>query len=112
MSDPVFSAYDTIAYYDQLVGRNGGLKVTQEFARLFLFPGMSHVSGGPATDQFDVLTAIQDWVEQGKAPDRIVAAGAGGGKFAGVSRPIFPYPLQTYYDGSGDVNSASSFYAK
>ncbi|MFA6504916.1 MAG: tannase/feruloyl esterase family alpha/beta hydrolase, partial [Treponemataceae bacterium] len=112
MSDPVFSAYDTVAYYEKAIKENGGLASTQEFARLFLFPGMSHVSGGPATDQFDGLTAIMDWVEQGKAPDRIVAAGTPGGPFAKVNRPIFPYPAQTIYDGKGDPAAAASFIAK
>lgn len=112
MSDPVFSAYDTIDYYRKVVKENGGLAATQDFARLFLFPGMAHVSGGPATDQFDVLTAIMDWVEQGQAPDRLLATGTPGGPFAAVSRPVFPYPAQTIYDGKGDAASAASFVAK
>ncbi|NMM63956.1 tannase/feruloyl esterase family alpha/beta hydrolase [Clostridium sp. P21] len=78
MADPVFSAYDTINYYDKLIETNGGLKETQKFARLFLIPGMNHVEGGPATDQFDALTAIQNWVEQDKAPNMIVAHGSNG----------------------------------
>jgi Tannase and feruloyl esterase. len=61
--------------------------------------------GGPATDQFDMLTAIMDWVEKGKSPDKIVATGSKGG-------PLFPYPAQTVYDGKGDKNSADSFVAK
>lgn len=112
MADPVFSAYDTISYYDKLVEKNGGLKSTQEFARLFLVPSMSHVSGGPSTDQYDVLTAIMDWVEKDKAPDKIVATGSKGGPLEKVSRPLFPYPAQTVYDGKGDKNSADSFVAK
>jgi len=112
MADPVFSAYDTINYYNKVVAANGGLKSTQEFARLFLVPSMSHVSGGPATDQFDMLTAIMDWTEKGKAPDKIIASGSKGGSLEGVSRPLFPYPAQTVYDGKGDKNSADSFVAK
>jgi feruloyl esterase len=112
MSDPVFSAYDTIAYYDRVIEENGGLGSTQSFARLFLFPGMGHVSGGPATDQFDGLTAIMDWVEKGVAPDRIVATGTPGGPYEKIARPIFPYPAQTFYDGKGDPASASSFVAR
>ncbi|HCM26280.1 MAG: tannase [Treponema sp. GWB1_62_6] len=112
MSDPVFSAYDTIAYYKRVMEENGGLAATRSFARLFLFPGMSHVSGGPATDQFDVLTAIMDWIEKGVAPDKIIATGTPGGPYEKISRPIFPYPAQTVYDGKGDPASASSFIAK
>lgn len=112
MADPVFSAYDTINYYNKVVDANGGLKATQEFARLFLVPSMSHVSGGPATDQFDMLTAIMDWTEKGEEPDKIIASGSKGGPLEGVSRPLFPYPAQTVYDGKGDKNSADSFIAK
>jgi len=112
MADPVFSAYDTINYYNKVVDANGGLKSTQEFARLFLVPSMSHVSGGPATDQFDMLTAIMDWTENGKAPEDIIASGSKGGPLEGVSRPLFPYPAQTVYSGKGDRNSADSFVAK
>lgn len=112
MADPVFSAYDTINYYNKVVAANGGLKSTQEFARLFLVPSMSHVNGGPATDQFDMLTAIMDWTENSKAPDKIIASGSKGGSLEGVSRPLFPYPAQTVYDGKGDKNSADSFVAK
>lgn len=112
MADPVFSAYDTINYYNKVVDVNGGLEATQYFARLFLVPSMSHVSGGPATDQFDMLTAIMDWTEKGKAPDKIIASGTKGGPLEGISRPLFPYPAQTVYDGKGDKNSADSFIVK
>ena len=109
MSDPVFSAYDTIDYFEKVTAENGGRAPTSEFARLFLFPGMAHVSGGPSVDQFDVLTAMIGWVEEGKAPDKIVATGTPGGPYDKVSRPIFPYPAQTRYDGKGDPASADSF---
>jgi hypothetical protein len=112
MADPVFSAYDTINYYNKVVDANGGLEATQDFARLFLVPSMSHVNGGPATDQFDMLTAIMDWTEKDKAPDKIIASGSKGGSLEGISRPLFPYPAQTIYDGKGDKNSADSFIAK
>ncbi|MBU3157195.1 tannase/feruloyl esterase family alpha/beta hydrolase [Clostridium estertheticum] len=112
MADPVFSAYDTISYYDKLTDKNGGLKATEEFARLFLVPSMAHVNGGPSTDQFDMLTAITDWVEKGKAPDKIIASGSAKGLLQGITRPLFPYPIQTIYDGKGNKNSAESFVAK
>jgi hypothetical protein len=46
------------------------------FARYFPVPGMNHCLGGPALDNFDALDAITQWVEQGKAPDSILASGA------------------------------------
>ena len=88
--------------------------------RFFRVPGMGHSRGGPATDQFDGLTAIVNWVEKGQAPDRIVAGARGPGNAGGVNpevpadwsptrtRPLCPYPLVARYQG-GDKEVASSF---
>jgi hypothetical protein len=103
LSDQGLSPLDTAAWYDRLAASTGG--TTQDWARLFLVPGMTHCSGGQATDEFDMLTAIQAWVEQGKAPDRIIAQGKA---FPGVSRPLCPYPEVARY-GGGDPASEKSF---
>jgi hypothetical protein len=58
-----------------------------------------------STDRFDMLTAIQAWVEEGRAPDGIIATGE---SFPGVSRPLCPYPLVARYQG-GDPDDAASF---
>ena len=70
-SDTSFSVKDTTDYYDALDATNGGSAA--KFVRLFVVPGMNHCTGGPATDQFDTLTPLIDWVEKGVAPDSIVA---------------------------------------
>ncbi|MGH8258395.1 MAG: tannase/feruloyl esterase family alpha/beta hydrolase [Steroidobacteraceae bacterium] len=103
LSDQGLSPLATAAWYDRLQTANGGR--VQDWARLFLVPGMTHCGGGPATDQFDMLTAIQKWVEQGRAPDRIIARGK---SFPGVTRPLCPYPTIARYKG-GDPQSAKSF---
>lgn len=105
MSDPVFSADDIIRYYRELT-RDAG--APEAWARLFLVPGMNHCGGGPATDDFDALTAIQQWTEHGVAPDRIIAHGRA---FPGVTRPLCPYPKYAHYRG-GDQHSAASFECK
>lgn len=102
VSDPVFSAADIMSWYDQLA-RDAG--PPQSWARLFLVPGMNHCQGGPATDRFDALAALQAWVEDGKAPDRLAATGAA---FPGQSRPLCPYPQVARYKG-GDTKSEGSF---
>ena len=109
VSDPIFSAADLTRYYSAVSGANGGTESTGTFARLYLVPGMNHCGGGKATDQFDTLAALEGWVEQGKAPDRIIARGAA---FPGRTRPLCPYPLVARYSGSGDVESAESFTCK
>ncbi|SDO89219.1 feruloyl esterase [Rhodoferax sp. OV413] len=110
MSDPIFSASDTLAYYARLSANNGGLAATQGFARTFLVPGMNHCSGGPATDSFDSLQTMVDWVEKGIAPDTIRAvATASNSYFPNRSRPLCAYPLYAKYKGSGSMEDASNF---
>jgi feruloyl esterase len=119
-SDPVFSADDTAAWYERLRASNGG--DASGFARYFPVPGMNHCAGGPATDQFDMLSALVDWVEQGHAPDAVVASARGPGAVAvnpevpadwspKRSRPLCPYPEVARYQGQGqgDAESAASF---
>jgi hypothetical protein len=103
LSDQGLSPLDTAAWYDRLHGTTGGR--TQDWARLFLVPGMTHCGGGSATDEFDMLTSIQSWVEDGHAPDRIIAQGKA---FPGVTRPLCPYPQIARYTG-GDPKSEQSF---
>lgn len=93
VSDPWFSALDTVDYYRRLIRDNGGAEKVSKWSRLFLVPGMGHCSGGEKTvDSFDMLSAIVDWVEEGIAPDRIIA---GGGAVQGLSRPLCPYTRGT-----------------
>ena len=107
VSDPWFSALDTVDYYEKLAPANGGAEQVQNWSRLFLVPGMGHCGGGPAAlDRFDMLTAITDWVEKGKAPDAVTAEG---NSFPGRSRPLCPFPKHTHYKGSGSPEAAASF---
>ena len=103
VSDQGLSPLDTVAWYGQLAPITGG--ETRSWARLYLVPGMTHCAGGEATDEFDVLAALQAWVERGEAPDRILARGKA---FPGVTRPLCPYPQVARYQG-GDPASEKSF---
>jgi feruloyl esterase len=107
-SDPWFSALDTLGYYQRMAHDSGGLEqVRAHSSRIFMVPGMGHCLTGAATlDQFDLLTAVVDWVEQGKAPESVVATGAA---FPGRSRPLCAWPDHAQYKGSGDPEKASSF---
>jgi feruloyl esterase len=105
LSDPWFSANDTIDYYTRL-GANGGAEQVQTWSRLFLSPGMGHCSGGLSLDTFDLLTALVDWVEKGTAPDAVIATGRA---FPGRSRPLCAYPKSAFYKGSGDPQDARNF---
>ncbi len=90
-------------WYERLTPRDS--QGPQSWARLFLVPGMTHCGGGQSTDQFDMLTAIQQWVEKGQAPDRVVASGKA---FPGKTRPLCPYPKVARFDG-GNPDDQKSF---
>jgi feruloyl esterase len=107
VSDPWFSANDTIDYYERMSAANGGATQVTNWSRLYLAPGMGHCGGGAATlDTFDLLGAVVDWVEKGTAPDAVTATGRA---FPGRSRPMCAYPKYAHYKGSGDMEDAKNF---
>jgi feruloyl esterase len=107
MSDPWFSPLATLGYYQRLPEANGGEAAVRASARMYLVPGMSHCQGGPVTlDNFDLLSAVVDWVEEGKAPDSVVAKGV---SLPGQSRPLCAWPAHAQFKGSGDPKDASSY---
>ncbi len=116
VSDSIFSVNDTQAWYTGAVKDTGN-----DFARFYPVPGMGHCSGGPSTDQFDLLTPLVNWVEQGTTPQAVVASARGTGNAGGVNsdlpatwaadrtRPLCPFPKVARYTGSGSLEQASSF---
>src|SRR4029079_8732547 len=106
VSDPWFSAQDTIDYYDRMTKANGGPEQVRNWSRLYLSPGMGHCGGGPSLDSFDALTAIMQWVEKGVAPESLTATGRA---FPGRSRPLCSYPLHAHYKGQGNPEDAANF---
>jgi poly(3-hydroxybutyrate) depolymerase len=118
-ADPIFSSDDTTQWYDQLRAANDG--DASNFARFFRVPGMNHCGGGPATDQFDMLSALVNWVEKGQAPESVTASARGAGNAGGANadlpatwsatrtRPLCAYPKVARYKGTGDIESAANF---
>jgi feruloyl esterase len=109
LSDPIFSANDLVRYYEKIAADNGGAQATMDWARLYLFPGMTHCGGGPSLDDFDPLAALENWVEKNQPPDTMPARGP---SFPGRSRNICAYPAYPHYNGSGSVDDAKSFTCK
>jgi feruloyl esterase len=121
-SDPAISPQNSIDYYQRVLTtmhchphcehgqphRGDALAETQEFFRLFMAPGMGHCRGGAGPNTFDALTALERWVEEGIAPDKIIASHVTGG---GVdrTRPLCPYPAVAWYTGSGSIDDAANF---
>ena len=110
-SDPGISAAGTVAYFDQMTKLVGGQKQADEFARLFMVPGMHHCGGGPGPNTFDMLPALEAWVEKGIAPGQVVASRVTDGKVE-RTRPLCPHPLVATYKGTGSIDEANSFVCK
>lgn len=123
-NDPAISPLNTINYYNNVISAVGA-KESDELLRLYLVPGMQHCGGGPGANSFGaqpgstadaqhgIYAALEQWVEQGTAPGKIIATKfvsdldpAQGVKF---TRPLCPYPQVAKYKGSGDTNDAANF---
>jgi len=105
-ADPVFSLLDTVSWFEDVEHR---ITNAQSFARLFAVPGMSHCNGGPATDQFDALGALTQWVEHGQPPEQIPASAGRTSPWPGRTRPLCAYPKVARYTGTGDIEKAENF---
>ena len=110
-SDPQITPLASAAYYDRVVAANGGRSKIHSSYRLFMAPGMAHCGGGEGPNDFDELTALEQWVEQGKAPDMIPASHSKDGK-VDRTRPLCPYPQVASYKGSGSIDEAANFVCK
>jgi tannase/feruloyl esterase len=111
-SDPVLDPYETVRLYKDLVEQVGGYPEAQENVRLFMVPDMQHCAGGPGPNVFDTLTALENWVEGGQAPDGIIATHyVDNNPALGADRtmPLCKFPEQARYNGSGNVNDAASW---
>jgi tannase/feruloyl esterase len=108
-SDPALTALGSIKYYEQVKARDSK---AGEYFRMFLMPGVLHCAGGPGPDTVDWAAAIDEWVDKGKTPERIVAekrVGAGAAATVSRTRPLCPYPQRAVYSGSGSSDEAANF---
>jgi feruloyl esterase len=127
-ADPLVPYQDAVTYYERVVKAQGGKAKTEDFFRFFLIPGMAHCGGGPGLNDcgqslamnvqqdgsHDVLTALLKWVEEGVAPDKIIANAYNGADVKNgirFQRPLYPFPKLPAYVG-GDVNVAESYTGK
>jgi Tannase and feruloyl esterase len=104
-SDPL-TALASIKYYEQVQERDPGVR---DYFRMFLMPGVLHCDGGPGPDTADWPATIADWVENGKAPDQVIARKVTAGGAVSRTRPLCPYPEHAEYTGSGSTDDAANF---
>jgi feruloyl esterase len=107
-SDPMITAPNTIAYYDSVVKNLGGASNTSASIRLFLAPGMGHCRDGEGPNTFDKIGSLEKWVEQGTAPDVLIASHSVAGR-VDRTRPLCPYPQVARYKGTGSSDEAANF---
>jgi feruloyl esterase len=107
-ADGAVMATSSIGYYEGVIKAMGGRKLTEDFFRLFLIPGVHHGGGGPGLTEFDSMTALENWVEKGQAPEKLTAWRSNNGVVE-RSRPVFPFPVLARYSGKGDPKQADNF---
>jgi feruloyl esterase len=107
-SDPQISPASSAQYYSRAIQAAGGRAAVDGSYRLFMAPGMGHCGGGEGPNTFDMVAALEQWVEQGKAPDQIAASHATNG-VVDRTRPLCPYPQVATYKGTGSIDEATNF---
>ena len=107
-SDPNVPTLNTIKYYNSVLELMGGDSKTSNNIRLFLEPGMGHCGGGEGPNVFDKVGALEQWVEQGEAPEKMIASHSKDGK-VDRTRPLCSYPQIAKYSGSGSIDDAANF---
>ena len=110
-ADPQISPENSTQYYNRVVKALGGVDKVHGSYRLFMAPGMGHCGGGAGPNTFDMVTALEQWVEHGKAPDQIPASHSTNGA-VDRTRPLCPYPQVAVYKGTGSIDEAANFACK
>jgi len=96
---------EIVRYYEKVRQHLGS--ATDDQVRLFMAPGMAHCADGPGANSFDMLPALEMWVEHGEPPERIIAVKPGSNPE--FTHPLCPWPRTARYNGSGPTNDAASF---
>ena len=122
----------TVDYYETAEKTMGGPEATQAFLRMFMIPGMEHCGGGEGAGDIDFVSYLENWVENGRAPDKMIGAHLDRDQFLKTqengpdlwakweefrtdphnikfTRPVYPYPMRAEYMGHGDANDAANF---
>lgn len=101
--DPGITPRNAIDYYISVLQEMG--QDQDDWMQLYMVPGMGHCRGGPGPDQFDTLSALEDWREDGRVPQQMMGRNAE----SDLERPICPYPEAAVYSGSGDLAAAENW---
>jgi len=108
-ADQLISAEGTIDHYQRVQQHMGGAEETSDFLRLFMAPGIGHCAGGPGPAPTGQLDALLEWVEEGDAPETLMATRRDQTGAVTRSRPLCQYPLVARYTGTGSTDEAANF---
>jgi feruloyl esterase len=106
-ADPQVTPQNGIDYYNNVVKAVGQGQTASSIA-LFMVPGMYHCQGGPGTDTFNKMAALEQWVERGQKPSRIAASHQTNGQ-VDRTRPLCPFGQVAKWNGSGSTDDAANF---
>ena len=118
-----------VDYYDTAMRTMGGEKATQDFYRLFMLPSVNHCQYGAGGGEVDWITALENWVEKGIAPDQVIAHRMvvepypliPGERWAQMARhplapgsfnrtrPVYAYPDIARWSGKGNPDEATTW---
>jgi feruloyl esterase len=107
-ADPQISPGNSTEYYARVIEALGGAAAVSGSYRLFMAPGMGHCGGGEGPNTFDMVAALEAWVESLRPPDQIIASHSTGGR-VDRTRPLCPYPQVAAYRGTGSIDEAANF---
>jgi feruloyl esterase len=101
-----------INYYNAVLKKTGAARV-KESMRFYMVPGMTHGPGttGAENINFNALSLIEAWKEQGQAPDRLIVSHYKDGREIG-HRLVCQYPQIAAYKGTGDAEDPASYTCK
>jgi pimeloyl-ACP methyl ester carboxylesterase len=108
-ADGLIPAANTVAFYKTMTEK---IDKAADSARLFMIPGMGHCAGGTGPNVVDMLSVIDTWVTEGKAPETIIATTAPAPGQKQMTRPLCPYPKVAVYKGRGSTDDAANFECK
>jgi feruloyl esterase len=110
-SDQDIAPRASINFYRRTLEATSGSQGNATWVRLFMVPGMGHCGGGEGPNTFDMMTALEPWVEKGAIPERVVAAHRSEGK-VDRTRPLCAYPQVARYRGTGSIDDTANFVCK
>lgn len=106
-ADPLVSPDTSLIMYKQISSAVGSASAARSLV-LFMVPGMGHCQGGPGTDVFDKVAAVDRWVETGIKPQSIDASHVTNG-VVDRTRPLCAYPTSAHYIGTGSTDDAKNY---